>query len=436
MDWILYHLSELLANNQFLQGGAVLAVVTWFGYQLKAIPTFVGNKIRYYATYTVHFDQGSEFYRVFSEWLNETHPAKFRNIEVSFQGETNNEPQAVGPSRNSEAFKRRFELKKHQYSDANVIRHKGRWLWIAKDRARLDAARDVRAMFYNSYTITGLFAKSAIEDICEQIALRRNAEVEDDALQVYFSRNDYFEQQSINVVKTLDHIFFEQKAQLLADLEEFIGQKDLYAQKGIQYKRSYLFYGPGGTGKTSLGLAIAKYLNYDLFVINLASIKSDQDLQSMSPRIGKRSVVLLEDIDCVLRHREVKSKKVNFSTILNFLDGLYAPSDCIFVLTTNKPDELDEALTRKGRVDLALHIDYPHVSEVEAYMSDFYDYQVRLPLAPGTKAIHGMAMVQDICLQNTLDQARQMVLTAFIYSNGHKKPAHSTTKAMSDKEVV
>lgn len=366
MESILHYLSDLLASNQFLQGGFVLGALTWAGYKAKAVPTFAMNKIRYYATYTIHFDQGSEFYRVFSEWLNETHPAKFRNVEVKFYGESDNESHEPQAANRAPEHRRRFELKKHQYSDANAIRHKGRWLWITKDRARLDTARDIRAMFYNSYTITGFFAKKAIDDLCEQIALRKNAETEENALRVHFNANGYFESTFVSVVKSLDHIFFADKPQLLADLKEFTSRKAMYAAKGIKYKRSYLFYGPGGTGKTSLGLAIAKYLDYDLYVINLASIKSDQELQNQAPRIGKRSVILLEDIDCVLHHRDVKSKKVNFSTILNFLDGLYAPSDCIFVLTTNKPEQLDAALTRKGRVDLALHVDYPHVREAIA----------------------------------------------------------------------
>ncbi|HEX3101104.1 MAG TPA: AAA family ATPase, partial [Pyrinomonadaceae bacterium] len=318
MEHVLNYLSGLLASNQFLQGGFVLAILTWIGYQVKAIPTLLGSKIRYYATYTIHFDQGSEFYRVFSEWLHETHPAKFRNVEIKFYGESDREPgepQAVIAKESGRG--RRFELRWHQYSDANIIRHRNRLLWITKDRARLDSARDIRAMFYNSYTITGFFAKAAIEDLCEQIAIRKNAEVEENALRVYFNANGYFESQHITIVKPLDHIFFDQKRRLLADLQEFMSRKAMYAEKGIKYKRSYLFYGPGGTGKTSLGLAIARHLNYDLYVINLAAIKSDHELQNLAPRIGKRSVILLEDIDCILKHRDVKSKKVNFSTILN-----------------------------------------------------------------------------------------------------------------------
>lgn len=422
MEGLTQYFTQLLASNQFFQGGLLLGVLTWVAYQIKALPTFLAKKARYYATYTIHFDQSSEFYRVFSEWLHDNHPAKFRNVEVKFHGERDFESEGPQPAGGGEGQRdrRRFKLKRLQHSDSNVIRHKGRWLWISKDRARLDSARDIRSMFYNSYTITGLFAKTAIDDLCREIERKKNEETEENSLKVYFNADGYFESQFVNVVKTLDHIFFDGKDQLIDDLEEFIGKKDLYARKGIKYKRSYLFYGPGGTGKTSLGLAIAKHLDYDLYVINLSGIKSDLELQRVTPRIGRRSVILLEDIDCVLSDREVKSKKINFSTILNFLDGLYAPSDCIFVLTTNRPEKLDEALTRKGRVDLALHVDYPHVPQVEAFMSDFYDTPISLPLVAGAKAFHGMSSVQDICLQNRLEQANQQVLGLFVRSNGNE----------------
>ena len=91
MEWILHQLGELLANNQFLQGGVIFGLLTGVVYKLKAVPTFIGNKFRYYATYTIHFDEGTEFYRLFVDWLNEAHPTKFRNVEIKFEGERGGE---------------------------------------------------------------------------------------------------------------------------------------------------------------------------------------------------------------------------------------------------------------------------------------------------------------------------------------------------------
>lgn len=88
-------------------------------------------------------------------------------------------------------------------------------------------------------------------------------------------------------------------------------------------------------------------------------------------------------------------------------------------MTTNKPDELDSALTRKGRVDLALKVDFPRVLEVQEYMSDFYGSNVHLPIGMDTRAHVGMSAIQDVCVQNDLASARKLVLPMFLSSNGH-----------------
>lgn len=419
METIWNYITQLAQSNQFLQGGMVLGALTWLGYQLKSVPVFLWNKLRYYVTYTIHFDQSSEFYRLFTEWLNENHPKKFRNVEVKFNSEIDRDagPEVVGPS--ADQTKEKFRLCKYQFSDSNTLRYKNRWLLINKDREQINTTAGIKNLFYHSYTVSGLFAKRAIDALCDEITFRKNAEIEHYDLRVWCNDRDYFEAQDVTIVKSLDHIFFAEKRALIADLEQWREQKASYAEKGIKYKRSYLFYGRGGTGKTSLGMALAKYLHYDLYVVNLAGLEEDSDLQALSRRIRKNSVVMLEDIDCILEDREVKNDKLNFSTVLNFLDGLYAPSDCVFVLTTNKPEVLDKALTRKGRVDLALHIDYPNTDEVEAYMSDFYNQDIELPIYSQKQSNAPMSEIQDICLRNeTWKDAVNEVMNLFVETNG------------------
>lgn len=403
MEQITEYLQNLLASNQFFQGGIVLAAISWAFYQLKALPVFLLQKFRYFATYQIYFDQSNEFYDTFSNWFNDKYPQKFRNVEMRLwydsgdDTHTSNSPRIAG-SNNSEK-RRKWTLKKLQYSDSNIIFYKNRILWINKSRRELDAARDATQMFHNSYSISGFFARNAIDALCTEILERKESESEQTALRVGFnSEGGYFDWQNVAIVKTLDHIFFEDKERLLADLEEFLTKKEFYRSKGINYKRSYMFYGPGGTGKTSLGIAIAKHLDYDLAIINLASIKDDITLQKLGTYIGKNTVVMLEDIDCILSDRNVNHDNLNFSTVLNFLDGLYAPSDCIFVMTTNRPEVLDTALTRKGRVDLSLLIDYPNKKQIEEFMSDFYECEINLPI--GFSCNKPMSEIQDICLRN------------------------------------
>lgn len=417
MDYIWNQFSQLAASNQFLQGGMVLGILTWLGYQLKSVPVLIWNKFRYYATYTVHFDETSEFYRVFSEWLHDKHPKKFRNVEVRFNRRLH--PDDNGPRPADDPYKPELAVEKFQFNDSNVLFYQGRWLWVTKNRKELNTVSDIRSLFYNNYSISGLFAKSAVDALCEEILQRKVEESKDDGVTLWTDRGNYWSNKALKITKDFSHLFFNAKKELLADLDTFLSQRAFYAEKGINYKRSYLLYGRGGTGKTSIATALAKHLNYGLYVLNLAAYEKEDEFQRICSYIPSKAVILLEDIDCVLQDRDVKGDDLNFSTILNFLDGVYAPSDCVFVLTTNKPDSLDAALIRKGRVDLALHIDYPDAAEVEAFMSDFYDQDVQIPMFFERRANGGMAEVQDICLRNpVIKDAVNEVMKIFIETNG------------------
>lgn len=416
MDYYIDLLRNTLSANPFFQGGLLLAVGTYAFTQLRAWPIAAFKKLKYWATYEVHFDDTSEFYQVFADWFNQKYPHKFRNVEVKLThigDDDPGRPAMVYDTDDGEGKRRGWQLMKFQFNDSNILFYKRRWLWVRKTRDRLDGARDKYSRHLNSYVISGFFAQSAIDGLCNEILEKKLKEIQTSSLRVGSNTSGgYFTWKDVHIVKGLDHLFFAGKSELVADLELFTSRKDLYKDKGINYKRSYLFYGRGGTGKSSLATAVAKYLDYDLYVINLASINGDIQLQELSANIKRQAVVLFEDIDCVLADREVKGNdRLNFSTVLNFLDGLYSPSDCIFILTTNRPEVLDNALTRKGRIDLSMEIDYPSAADVEAFMSDFYGKPVSLQLEGKSEIC--MAEVQDICLKHEMSQALNKVAEGF-----------------------
>ena len=90
--------------------------------------------------------------------------------------------------------------------------------------------------------------------------------------------------------------------------------------------------------------------------------------------VPANSVLLFEDIDCMKgsKARAAASTAtgnsasqnqspatqncVTLSGLLNVLDGFYAPSNVLFVMTTNHVEALDEALLRPGRIDYKLYL--------------------------------------------------------------------------------
>ncbi|KAI0881129.1 P-loop containing nucleoside triphosphate hydrolase protein [Annulohypoxylon maeteangense] len=189
----------------------------------------------------------------------------------------------------------------------------------------------------------------------------------------------------------------KQKLQVLADINEYLHPETprWYANRGIPLRRGYLFYGPPGTGKTSLSFALAGIFGLDIHVISLLEPSlTEEDLSGLFGSLPRRCIVLLEDIDTAgLRrspgkddeatpsctHRPAKKPSaeiksdwnvsdlakalkqegdadrktgISLSGLLNAIDGVASHEGRVLIMTTNTPEQLDEALIRPGRVDL------------------------------------------------------------------------------------
>jgi mitochondrial chaperone BCS1 len=145
-------------------------------------------------------------------------------------------------------------------------------------------------------------------------------------------------------------------AELFTDLDRFLDSRQIYAQRGIPWRRGYLFYGPPGTGKTSLVQAIASQYDRQLVSLSLADMDDSALLRAWS-EISASCVIALEDIDSVFAGRKSLGK-LSFSTLLNSLDGVGAVEGTIAILTTNHRDRLDPALIRPGRCDREFELGY------------------------------------------------------------------------------
>ncbi|XP_059280420.1 AAA-ATPase At3g50940-like [Lycium ferocissimum] len=178
----------------------------------------------------------------------------------------------------------------------------------------------------------------------------------------------------------------ELKEMIVGDLEMFVKRRDFYRKVGKAWKRGYLLYGPPGTGKSSLIAAMANYLNFDIYDLELTDIRANSDLRRVLLSTGNRSILVVEDIDCSLDiedrkaeeqtlkalkpHitqaqtinivRKPKPQEVTLSGLLNFIDGLWSScgDERIIVFTTNHKDRLDPALLRPGRMDVHIHMSY------------------------------------------------------------------------------
>jgi len=167
------------------------------------------------------------------------------------------------------------------------------------------------------------------------------------------------------------------KSKLLNDISRFLSPatKKFYMHHGIPYRRSYLFYGVPGAGKTSLISAVAGHFQRNVSFLQLTDDEmNDGSLLSSIQRLTKNSIVVLEDIDSCFskdRKNKIQHSKVTFSGLLNALDGVGSASGQIFILTTNLREELDPALIRCGRVDV--QIEFTHIVD-EQILKMWYNF--------------------------------------------------------------
>lgn len=160
------------------------------------------------------------------------------------------------------------------------------------------------------------------------------------------------------------------KSNLVEDIDNYLSPaaEKYYANRGIPWRRGYLLYGPPGTGKTSLAQAIATHFKLDIYLLDLAQPKlNDESLADLFAKLPNSCLVLIEDMDssgirrekmCIKKNHddEQDAAKVTLSGLLNVIDGAAAKEGRLLLISSNEPDSLDSALVRAGRVDRKIYM--------------------------------------------------------------------------------
>ncbi|KAK8918334.1 hypothetical protein KSP39_PZI020983 [Platanthera zijinensis] len=187
------------------------------------------------------------------------------------------------------------------------------------------------------------------------------------------------------------------KNDIMADLRSFAGGQSFYQKTGRAWKRGYLLYGPPGTGKSSMIAAMANFLQYDIYDIELTEVYTNSELRKLLMKTTSKSIIVIEDIDCsvsltnrgssaptmampddpssspVSSAAAAMAKSFTLSGLLNFTDGLWSccGSERIFVFTTNHIEKLDSALLRSGRMDMHINMSYCSFPALKILMRNY-----------------------------------------------------------------
>ncbi len=144
---------------------------------------------------------------------------------------------------------------------------------------------------------------------------------------------------------------------------KFVQSRDALRALGQSTRKGILLYGPPGTGKTHTIRYLASNLpGHTTLIITAGQVGALGSYMSLA-RLLQPALVVIEDVDLIARARENMGgpcEESLLNKLLNEMDGLKENADILFVLTTNRPEQLEGALAgRPGRIDQAIEVPLP-----------------------------------------------------------------------------
>ncbi|KAG7386168.1 spermatogenesis associated protein 5 [Phytophthora pseudosyringae] len=166
---------------------------------------------------------------------------------------------------------------------------------------------------------------------------------------------------------------------------------EAFTRMGIRPPKGVLLYGPPGCSKTLAAKALATESGMNFIAIKGPELfskwvgESEQQVREVfrKARAASPTVVFFDEIDALASTRgsggsSGASDRV-LSQLLTELDGLEPLKRVLVVAATNRPDLLDPALMRPGRIDRALYVSPP---DVPARQQILQIHTRKTPLAP------------------------------------------------------
>jgi len=195
----------------------------------------------------------------------------------------------------------------------------------------------------------------------------------------------------------------EIKQELKEAVEWPLLHKELFEKAGIRPLNGILLFGPPGCGKTLLAKAIASETNSNFITVKGPEVfskfvgESEKFVRNIfrKARQAAPSIIYFDELDAISSVRGVSEGTALRDSIVNQIlvemDGIENRKGVVVIASTNRPDMVDSALLRPGRLDRLLYVTAPDLKSREEILKV---HTKDMPLADNVSLKH-LAQVTD-----------------------------------------
>ncbi|MFB6159151.1 MAG: CDC48 family AAA ATPase [Candidatus Nanohalobium sp.] len=183
------------------------------------------------------------------------------------------------------------------------------------------------------------------------------------------------------------------KQEMMEAVEWPLKHGEMFEHMDTDSPKGILLYGPPGTGKTLLAKAVANASDSNFIpvkgpeLLNKYVGESEKAVREVFEKARENSpaVVFFDEIDAIAGERDSsmgsESEERVVSQLLTELDGIEELEDVVVIATTNRPDMIDQALLRPGRLDRTIEVPVPDREAREEIL------KIHLEGKPGTEDV-------------------------------------------------